>query len=63
MEYGINKCTTMIICPETPLFSNEKDPTFYIFYLAGQPILKTDCSIYLGIPFDKSLLLDLLSVH
>ena len=56
MNFGINKCATMVIRPDTPLFQNKRDPTFY---LAGQPIPITKCYIkwytYLGIPFDKSL--------
>ncbi|KAG4108123.1 hypothetical protein H8356DRAFT_1620603, partial [Neocallimastix lanati (nom. inval.)] len=47
MNFGINKCATMVI-----LFQNKRDPTFY---LAGQPIPITKCYTYLGIPFDKSL--------
>jgi len=36
---------------------NKRDPTFY---LAGYPIPITKCYTYLGIPFDKSLSLNLL---
>ena len=52
MTFGINKCATMVVRPDTPLFQNKRDPTFY---LAGQPIPITNCYTYLGIPFDKSL--------
>jgi len=52
---GINKCATMVIRPDTPLFQNKRDPTFY---LAGQPIPITKCYTYLGIPFVKSLSLN-----
>jgi len=52
MNFGINKCATMVIRPDTPLFQNKRDPTFY---LAGQPLPITDCYTYLGIPFDKTL--------
>jgi len=55
MKFGFKKCATMVIRPNTPLFSNKKDPTFY---LAGQPFPITDCYKYLGIPFNKSLELD-----
>lgn len=55
MNFGIKKCATMVIRPETPLFQNKQDPTFY---LAGQAIPKTNCYTYLGIPFDKTLSLD-----
>ena len=52
MNFGINKCATMVIRPDSPLFKYKKDPTFY---LAGQPIPISDCYTYLGIPFDKTL--------
>ena len=52
MEFGINKCATMVIRPENSLFQNKRDPTFY---LAGKTIPVTDCYTYLGIPFHKSL--------
>jgi len=55
MNFGINKCATMVIRPDTPLFQNKRDPTFY---LAGQPIPITKCYTYLGIAFDKSLSLN-----
>ena len=55
MEFGINKCATMVIRPNTPDNRNKGEPTFYI---AGQPIPTTNCYTYLGIPFDKSLSLD-----
>jgi len=44
-----------VIRPDTPLFQNKRDPTFY---LAGQPIPITKCYTYLGISFDKSLSLN-----
>jgi len=52
MNFGINKCATMVIRPDTAPFQNRRDPTFH---LAGQPIPITKCYTYLGIPFDKSL--------
>jgi len=55
MNCGINKCATMVIRPDTPLFQNKRDPTFH---LAGQPIPITKCYTYLGILFDKSLSLN-----
>jgi len=33
MNFGINKCATMVIRPDTPLFQNKRDSTFY---LAGE---------------------------
>jgi len=45
MNFGINKCATMVIRSDTPLFQNKRDPTFY---LAGQPIPITKCYTYLG---------------
>ena len=55
MNFGINEFATMVIRPDTPLFQNKRDSTFY---LAGQPIPITKCYTYLGIPFDKSLSLN-----
>jgi len=55
MNFGINKCATMVIRPDTPLFQNKGDLTFH---LARQPIPITKCYTYLGIPFDKSLSLN-----
>jgi len=55
MNFGINKCATMVIRPDIPLFQYKKDPTVY---LAGQPIPITKFYTYLGIPFDKSLSLN-----
>jgi len=55
MNFGINRCATMVIRPDTPLFQNKRDPTYY---LAGQLILLIKCYTYLGIPFDKSLSLN-----
>jgi len=55
MNFGINMCATMVIRPDTPLFQNKRNPTFY---LDGQPIPITKRYTYLGIPFDKSLSLN-----
>ena len=55
MNFGINKCATMVIRLDTPLFQNKRDLTFHF---AGQPIPITKCYTYLGIPFDKSLTLN-----
>jgi len=55
MTFGINKCATMVVRPDSPQSRSKQDPTFY---LAGQPIPKTSRYTYLGIPFDKSLSLD-----
>ena len=52
MTFGINKCATMVVRPDSPQNRYRRDPTFY---LAGQPLPITDCYTYLGIPFDKSL--------
>ena len=52
MEFGINKCATMVVRPDSPLYRYRRDPTFY---LAGQQIPIKDCYTYLGIPFDKHL--------
>jgi len=50
VTFGINKCATMVV--KAPYSRNVKEPTFY---LAGEPILKTDCYTYLGIPFSNGL--------
>jgi len=50
MTFGINKCATMVI--KAPDSRVVVDPTFY---LAGQPIPKSKCYIYLGIPFNSDL--------
>jgi len=55
MNFGINKCAMMVIRPDTPLFQNKRDPTFH---LVGQPIAITKCYTYLGIPFDKSFIVE-----
>ena len=52
MDFGINKCATMVVRPDSPLFKYKRDPTFF---LAGQTIPITECYTYLGIPFDKTL--------
>jgi hypothetical protein len=57
MTFGIKNVLQWLLDLRTPLFSNKKDLTFY---LAGQPLPITDCYIYLGIPFDKSLELELI---
>ena len=55
MTFGINKCATMVIRPDTPENRYKRDPTFF---LAGQAIPKTECYTYLGVPFNKSLSLE-----
>ena len=55
MSFGINKCATMTINPSNFDSSNFNEPTFY---LDNQPIPKTSCYTYLGIPFENSLLLN-----
>jgi hypothetical protein len=55
MEFGVKKCATMVVRPDTRMSRSKSDP---IFYIAGQQIPTTDCYTYLGIPFDKYLSLD-----
>ena len=52
MKFGINKCATMVVRPDTPLHKNRRDPTFF---LGNLEIPKTQCYTYLGIPFDNTL--------
>ena len=52
MTFGINKCATMVVRPDSPRNRYRRDPTFY---LAGQSLSFTDCYIYMGIPFDETL--------
>ena len=46
ITFGINKCDTIVI--KAPDSNVVGDSTFY---LAGQPIPKSKCYTYLGIPF------------
>jgi len=55
MNFGINKCAMMAIQPDTPPFQNKRDPTFH---LACQTIPITKWYTYLGIPFDKSFIVE-----
>ena len=52
MFFGINKCATMVVRPNTPIHQGRRDPTFY---LGKDEIPKVKCYTYLGIPFDNTL--------
>ena len=52
MTFGINKCATMVIKASDSRVVG--DPTFY---LASQPIPKSKCYTYLGIPFNSDVTL------
>jgi len=57
MTFGINKCATIVIkAPDSRVVG---DPTFY---LVGQPIPKSKCYTYLGIPFNSDLDLKLKNI-
>ena len=57
MTFSINKyVTTVIKAPDSSIVG---DPTFY---LAGQPIPKSKCYTYLGIPFNSDLDLKLKNI-
>ncbi|OUM64430.1 hypothetical protein PIROE2DRAFT_8819 [Piromyces sp. E2] len=51
MTFGIDKCVSMVVRPNTPLHQGRRDPTFY---LGNKKILKITCYTYLGIPFDNT---------
>ncbi|OUM64146.1 hypothetical protein PIROE2DRAFT_9186 [Piromyces sp. E2] len=52
MTFGINKCATMVVRPNTRKEQGRRDPTFY---LGNKEIPKTNCYTYLGIRFDNTL--------
>ncbi len=52
MEFGINKCASLVVRGEVSRFLNRNDPTFY---LSGQVLPKTNCYTYLGVPFSNDL--------
>ena len=52
MEFGINKCASLVVRGEVSRFLNRNDSTFY---LSGQVLPKTNCYTYLGVPFSNDL--------
>jgi len=48
MQFGINKCASLVARGEASRFLNNSNPTFY---LSSQELPKTNCYIYLGVPF------------
>ena len=52
MQFGINNCTILVVHGEVLRFLNNSNPTFY---LSSQVLLKTNCYIYLGVPFSNDL--------
>ena len=57
MTFVINKCAIMVIKAPDSLVVGD-----LTFYLAGQPIPKSKCYTYLGIPFKSDLDLKLKNI-
>jgi len=58
IEFGINKCIIMVVCPDTLMSRSKREP---IFYIAGQQIPTMDYFTYLSISLDKYPSLDTLN--
>ncbi|KAG4103078.1 hypothetical protein H8356DRAFT_1645835, partial [Neocallimastix lanati (nom. inval.)] len=56
MNFGINKCVTMVIRPDTPLFQNKKDPTFYLAVQLSFSVSKFLSNSKIPIPFKKIII-------
>ena len=52
MQFGINKCPSLVVRGEVSRFLYNSNPTFY---LSSQELLKTNCYTYLGVPFSNDL--------
>ena len=52
MQFGINKCASLVVRKEVSKFINNNKPTFY---LSSQELPKIDCYTYLGVPFSNDL--------
>jgi len=50
MQFGINKCASLVVRGEVSKFLYNSNPTFY---LSTQELPKTNCYTYLGVPFFK----------
>jgi len=50
IKFGINKCASLVVRGEVSRFLYHSNPTFY---LLSQELPKTNCYIYLGVPFFK----------
>jgi hypothetical protein len=52
MQFGINKCTSLVVRGEISKFLNSCNHTFY---LSKQELPITNCYTYLGVPFSNDL--------
>ena len=52
IQFGINKCASLVVRGEVSRFLYNSNPTFY---LSSQELLKTNCYTYLGVPFSYDL--------
>jgi len=52
MQFGINKCSNLVVRGEVSRFLNNSIPTFY---LSCQELSQTNCYTYLGVPFSNDL--------
>jgi len=52
MQFGINKCASLVVRGEVSSFLYNSNPTFY---LSSQKLPKTNCYTNLGVPFSNDL--------
>jgi len=52
MQFGINKCASLVVRGEVSRFLYNSNPTFY---LSSQELPKTNCYTYLGVPLSNDL--------
>ena len=52
MQFGINKCASLVVRGEFSSFLYNSNPTFY---LSSQELPKTNCYTYLGVSFSNDL--------
>jgi len=52
MQFGINKCASLVVQDEVSRFLYNSNA---IFYLSSQELPKTNCYTYLGVPFSNDL--------
>ena len=52
MQFGINKCVSLVVQGEVSRFLYNSNPTFY---LSSQELPKTNCYTHLSLPFSNDL--------
>ena len=52
MQFGINKCASLVVRGEVSCYLYNSNSTFY---LSNQELPKTNCYTYLGVPFSNDL--------